>query len=102
MPTIIPELANYASHISIAIVAAIFGIQKLMKAWKEGSAEQSVISLMHQELTRLSEQNKKLAEELSKFQLEVVELNKQVHALTIENVKLHDEVVRLQQAIAAK
>lgn len=94
------HISQNLSTVAVAVIAATLGIQKLMKSWKETSAETSVVTMMHTELTRLSEQNKNLAEELSKFQLEVIKLNRQVHELTKENAKLHDEVVRLQVLIA--
>ena len=92
-------IAQTSAAIVVFIVALVFGIQKLMKGWKETHTESNIISLMHDELSRLAEQNRILSGELSKFQLEVVKLNKQIHELTMENVRLHDEVVRLQRII---
>ena len=92
-------IAQTSAAIVVFIVAIIVGLQKMLKGWKETNAESSIITLMHDELSRLAEQNRILSGELSKFQLEVVKLNKQIHELTMKNVRLHDEVVRLQRII---
>lgn len=83
-----------------SVVGATLLIQRLLKSWKETSAETSVISLMHTELNRLAQQNSVLTEELAKFQLEVIRLNKQLNDLSIENNRLHSEVVILTQEVS--
>lgn len=88
-------IAQTATMIVVVLFGMIFGVQKVLKGWKESSTESNLISLMHTELTRLSAHNAILAEELAKFQLEVVSLNKQLNELTIENNRLHNEVVAL-------
>lgn len=95
----VTTVAQVATGIVVAVVGMIFGIQKMLKGWKETSTETSVLSLMHTELTRLSAHNAVLADELSKFQLEVVSLNKQLNSLTIENNRLHNEVVTLTSEV---
>lgn len=100
-------IAQTATMVVVVLFGIIFGVQKVLKGWKESSTESNLISLMHNELTRLSAHNAILADELAKFQLEVVSLNKQLNELTIENNRLHNEVValtgevnRLQKIIA--
>jgi len=98
----IPEanaIAQTATMVVIALVGAIFGIQKILKGWKETSTESNLISLMHGELTRLSTHNAVLAEELAKFQLEVVSLNKQINNLTVENNRLYAEIAALTNEV---
>ena len=98
----IPEanaIAQTATVVVIALVGAIFGIQKILKGWKETSTESNLISLMHSELTRLSTHNAVLAEELAKFQLEVVSLNKQINNLTVENSRLYAEIAALTNEV---
>lgn len=92
-------IAQIAGVIVVAIVGTIFGIQKMLKGWKETSTESSILSTMHEELTRMSAHNKVLSEELAKFQLEVMRLNSQLTDLTIENRKLHSEVVSLTKQV---
>ncbi len=93
-------IAQTAGLVAAGLIALVFGIQRLLKGWKETSTESNIISLMHEELSRLSVHNKTLAEELAKFQIEVLRLNKQLHDLTLENQRLHNEVVSLTTEIA--
>jgi predicted nuclease with TOPRIM domain len=79
------SIAQTATYVVFALVGIVFGIQKLLKNWKETSTETNIIGLMHEELTRLSKHNQTLAEELNKFQLEVLKLNRQLDELTREN-----------------
>ncbi len=95
----VSTVAQIATGVVVAIIGMIFGVQKMLKGWKETSTETSVLSMMHTELTRLSSHNSVLAEELAKFQLEVVSLNKQLNSLTIENNRLHNEVVTLTSEV---
>lgn len=102
MTQAIPEanaIAQTATMVVIALVGAIFGIQKILKGWKETSTESNLISLMHSELTRLSAHNAVLAEELAKFQLEVISLNKQINNLTVENNRLYAEIAALTNEV---
>jgi predicted nuclease with TOPRIM domain len=50
---------------------------------------------MHLELERMSEQNTKLSEELNNLQISVIDLNKQLRIITLENQRLHEEVTNL-------
>jgi predicted nuclease with TOPRIM domain len=81
--------------IAVAVVAAVFGIQKLLKGWKESSTESSVITIMHTELERMARQNTTLTTELNKLQIELVTLNSELRKLTLENQQLHAEVAAL-------
>lgn len=94
-------IAQIAGLLAAAIIAAIFGLQKLMKGWNETSIENSVMTKMHKELERLSAQNTLLGEELGKFQSEVIKLNNQLSELTVENNRLHREVMRLTEEVAS-
>lgn len=93
-------IAQVAATVAVAIIGAIFGLQKLLKGWSESSTETSVMKTLHEELNRMATQNKVLGEELGKFQLEVIKLNNQLSELTIENNRLHREVVRLTEEVA--
>lgn len=93
-------IAEYAAMISFGLMGLVMGVQKLLKGWKETSAETSVVSLMHNELQRMSEQNKILTTELASLQIELLNLNKQLRQLTDENQKLHSEVVSLSNELA--
>lgn len=88
-------LAEYAAGIAAGLLGVAFLLQKFLVGWKSDKTESSVISLMHSELERMSEQNTKLSTELGKLQAEVIELNKQLRTLTAENQRLHSEVATL-------
>ena len=92
-------IAEYAAAIVFAIVGLVFGIQKLLKGWKQTEAETSIITLMHQELERLSSQNKILITEISSLQSEIIKLNRELRTMTDENQKLHAEVVMLSSEV---
>lgn len=81
--------------LAVAIVAVIFGIQKLFKGWKESQTESSVMTIMHTELERMARQNATLSTELNKLQIEIVTLNQELRKLTVENQQLHSEVAAL-------
>lgn len=89
------QLIEISGAIAIALVGLAFAAQKFFNGWKQGSAEASVLDLMHQELGRMSEQNTILSNELNRLQLELVSLNKELYKLTIENQRLHTEVAAL-------
>lgn len=87
------------SLVALAVIAFSVGIQKLLKDWKSTYAETSVITLMHTELERLSEQNGLLSNELNRLQQEMILLNTQLAQLCIENQRLQTEVVALTQGV---
>lgn len=89
------SIAEYATAAVAALVMLAFLLQKFLNSWKVNKAESSIITLMHNELARLSEQNTKLSVELGKLQEEVITLNKELRLLTTENQRLHSEVVAL-------
>jgi predicted nuclease with TOPRIM domain len=92
-------IAQYASGITVSLVAIAFGIQKLLKNWGSNSAENKVVLLLREELERMSKQNAALATEMNKLQFEVIELNKSLGTLTAENQRLHLEVNSLTQQV---
>lgn len=92
-------IAEYAAVIAFGVFGLVIGIQKLLKGWKETGAESSIITLMHQELERLSAQNKILLTELSSLQSEIIKLNRELRTMSDENQKLHTEVVSLSAEV---
>ena len=93
-------IAEYAAAIAVGLAGMVFGLQKLMKGLKETGAETSVITLMHQELERMSAQNKILSTELSALQNEIITLNRELRTMSDENQKLHHEVVTLTAEVS--
>lgn len=96
LPTSIAELSAIAV---IALVTLAFGIQKLVTTWQKDNAEESIVTLMHSELERMSKHNSVLAVELQKLQIEVIALNQQLRDLSVENQKLHVEVMSLTSEV---
>lgn len=80
------------SLLSVALIALVMGIQKLIRDWRTTKAESDIISMMHKEIERMSGQNITLSTTLGKLQEEIIELNKQISKLNIENNKLQEEI----------
>lgn len=87
------------SLVAIAVIAGFVGVQKILKNWRSTEAETNVITLMHSELERMSEQNTKLSLELGRLHTEVIALNTELQKLTLENQRLQREVVALTAEI---
>lgn len=85
--------------VAVAVIAVFMGTQKLLKDWRTTSAETSIITLMHTELERLSEQNTQLSTELGRLHNEVINLNRELQKLTLENQRLQSEVVTLTREV---
>lgn len=88
------------SLIAIAVMAVFIGAQKILKNWRSTEAETSIITLMHTELERMSEQNTKLSVELGRLHSEVIALNSELQKLTAENQHLRTEVTALTQEVS--
>ncbi len=93
------SIAQATTMIAAAIVAAVFMLQKVLKGMKETATESNVMTIMNDELKRLATTNKVLGEELAKFQMEIIALNKQLNTLSMENQKLHNEVGLLTKEV---
>ncbi len=93
------DIAQTTTVVATAIIGAIFMIQKLLKGFKETATESNVMTIMNEELKRLSTTNRVLSEELAKFQMEIIALNKQLNTLSMENQKLHNEVSLLTKEV---
>lgn len=89
------DIAQATTLIAVAILSAVFILQKVLKGFKDTATESNIITLMHAELQRMSTQNTLLATELNKLQLEIITLNKELGNLSAENQKLHKEVSSL-------
>lgn len=88
------------SLVAIAVIAVFVGVQKILKNWRSTEAETSLITLMHTELERMSEQNTKLSIELGRLHTEVIALNQELQKLTVENQNLRAEVCALTQEVS--
>lgn len=80
------------SLLSVALIALVMGVQKLIRDWRTTKAESDIISIMHKEIERMSVQNSTLSIELGKLQEEIIELNNQISKLNIENNRLREEI----------
>jgi FtsZ-binding cell division protein ZapB len=88
-------IAQYVTGGVAGLFATVFVVQKFLNSWKSGAAESSVITLMHQELERMSLQNTSLSSELGKLQRDIIELNKELRILSSENQRLYLEIAAL-------
>lgn len=102
MPELHPEtLIQALSAVALAIIAVMFGIQKMLKHWQTTDAENSIIKIMHTELERMSQQNTALSVELGRLHNEVIALNKQLQKLSVENQRLQTEVIALTHEVSS-
>jgi predicted nuclease with TOPRIM domain len=98
--TFTDSAVQVAGTVAVAIIAVFIGTQKLLKDWRTTSAETSIITLMHTELERLSDQNTQLSTELGRLHGEVINLNRELQKLTVENQRLQLEVVALTKEVS--
>jgi peptidoglycan hydrolase CwlO-like protein len=99
--TNIDEIIQTTGIVGLAVIAFFIGVQKLLKDWKSGSAESNIITLMHSELDRMSEQNTALSTELGRLHNQIILLSQELQKLTIENQQLQTEVIALTKEISA-
>ena len=86
--------------VALGLIAVFIGVQKIFKEWRSTSAETNVITLMHVELDRMSEQNTNLSIELGRLHTEVIALTKELQKLTVENQRLQTEVIALTNEVS--
>ena len=100
LDTNLDETAKSLGVVGLAVVAVFVGIQKLLRDWKSTGAETNLISLMHTELERMSDQNTALSTELGRLHTEVITLSQELQKLTVENQRLQTEVIALTNEIS--
>jgi predicted nuclease with TOPRIM domain len=89
------------SLVALAVIGVFIGVQKILKNWRATEAETSIITLMHAELERMSQQNTKLSIELGRLHSEIIALNTELQKLTVENQNLRTEVCALTQEVSS-
>ena len=94
------RLIEVLGGVALAILVVFIGIQKIVKDWRSTNAETSIITLMHTELERLSQQNTSLSNEIGRLHTEIIALNKELQNLTLENQRLQAEVVALTNEVS--
>ena len=95
------EIIQTTGIVGLAVIAFFIGVQKLLKDWKSSSAESNIITLMHSELDRMSEQNTALSTELGRLHNQIILLSQELQKLTLENQQLQTEVIALTKEISA-
>lgn len=92
----------------VAIGGLYMGIRKLRLTWgadqvtmASQDAQQSLVTQLHDELTRLAGQNALLASELNKLQLHILDLTKQITRLTVENQQFVAKISDLSAEVQA-
>jgi predicted nuclease with TOPRIM domain len=86
--------------VALAVIAVFIGAQKILKDWRGTAAETNIITLMHTELDRMSQQNTQLSMELGRLHSEIITLNQELQKLTLENQRLQLEVIALTAEIS--
>ena len=94
------QILQAISLIAVAVMAVFIGSQKILKNWHSTEAETSIITLMHSELERMSEQNTKLSIELGRLHDQIITLNTELQKLTVENQHLRTEVCALTEEVS--
>lgn len=94
------EALMAAGSLAMALMGLAYAFQKFMTGWKSTGTENNMLTMLHNELGRMSEQNTKLMSELEKLQTEVLKLNGELYKLTRENQTLHSEVSRLTSEVS--
>lgn len=83
----------------LGLAGLALGVQQLIKKWKSTSAETNIMTLLHEELERMSKQNTLLSTYVNSLQLEANKINMELGKLQYENQKLHAEVVSLTKEV---
>lgn len=101
-------IAEIIAYATAAATAVVLGIQKVTKIWGDArkdvsrnAAQVEVVDGLRQELSRMSEQNGKLADALNELQNEVIALRAENAELHVTVRQLRSEVARLRQSGAA-
>lgn len=100
LETDLTSLIQVLGVLAVSVITAFIGIKKITKGWQSDTAETSIITLMHEELERMSKQNTLLSLELGRLHTEVIALNHQLQKLTVENQQLQLEVIALTTEVA--
>lgn len=95
------DVISIAATAAAALLGLAFFLQKFVSSWKTTGTENSLVTLLHTELERMSSHNTKLMQEVGNLQEQVIKLNNELYKLTRENQNLHSEVVRLTQEVSA-
>lgn len=95
------SLLQTLGAIAMAVIVLMLGVQKILKHWRSTDAENAIITIMHNELERMSQQNTALSVELGRLHTEVIALNVQLQKLVVENQRLQTEVIALTNEVSS-
>lgn len=110
------EPTTHTGYIGAAVAALVgvaWGLRQFFLRWRQDSvqfaaadashaeqmARKRIVEELHDELSRMSAQNLRLNDELNKLQLYIVELTRQIGLLTAENNALKSEIVDLRSEV---
>jgi predicted nuclease with TOPRIM domain len=93
------ETPQIVGTLGVALLATAYSLKKYLKGWNLLSAENTVINLLREELDRMSSQNRDIASELNKLQLDLINLHKEIQILTVENNRLYTQVNQLNHQV---
>lgn len=96
------DIIYYLALLAAALLISAMVVHLYLKKWKATEVESKLITILHNELGRYSEQNKRLDEQNQKLESRLVELhnrvselNSRISDLMKENDRLHSEVINL-------
>ena len=84
---------------ALALVLLVIGLQKIVRDWKTTKAESDIISMLHEEIERMEQLNKKLSDELHGLQQKLISLSQDVTRLTIENNDLREKIADMMKEL---
>lgn len=93
------NLIQTLGAIALAVIFVMIGYQKIAKEWRSDSVENSIISVMHKELERMSQQNTALSTEIGRLHQQILKLSTQIQELSFENQRLQSEVLALTNEV---
>jgi predicted nuclease with TOPRIM domain len=93
------EAPQVLGTLGLALLAIAYSLKKYLKSWNNLSAENTVVTLLREELDRMSNQNVAIASELNKLQIDLINLHKEIQSLTIENNRLYAQVNQLNHQV---
>ena len=99
-PSIVGTITQHIGAFIIALFGIAMAAQHYIMKWKSNSAESAILTMLKDQLDRLSAQNKLLTEYVHGLQVESVSISSELTRLHIENRNLNEQVLTLTNQIS--
>ena len=93
------EQTSWFAAAAAALLFLAFLLKRLFSNWGASNTENSLLSMLHEEVQRMGSQNTTLMNELKGLQREIIVLNTELLTLTQENKKLHEQIALLSSEV---